>query len=148
MTMTKLTTICLAILLIALQGCSHLNKKQIDQDLTFNNISAHPFCQKLLGSSNWGTLSDNEKDVTSLWQQFNQHYKNDNKRNIAIFIDGTSNTKKSNTNVWKLYTLATKKACNGESKVIPYYHKGVGTERFFITRTIGSITGFGVDKRI
>lgn len=64
---------------------------------------------------------------------------------LAVFFDGTNNTPKDRTNVWRTHELLAEKDANG----IPQFKKyivGVGTE--FGEYTRGSIFGTGVARKI
>jgi uncharacterized protein (DUF2235 family) len=63
-------------------------------------------------------------------------------KRIAIFLDGTWNTIKNNTNVWRLRSLCDA----GSADQLVYYSKGVGTERGEILR--GGAEGYGIDHEI
>jgi uncharacterized protein (DUF2235 family) len=62
-------------------------------------------------------------------------------KRLAIFLDGTWNTLRNNTNVWRLKSLCAE---TNEQRV--YYSQGVGTRRGETAR--GGITGYGIDDEI
>ena len=137
---------CLLIF-VSMAGCSTMSPKYDALTSLSTDATKQPACDQLFSARPlpWQDLSDNDDDVRRLWQYFDQRYQHKNSRNLIVFIDGTNNDKKSNTNIWKLYTLATRQACSGEP-VIPYYHEGVGTS--FGNLILGSLTGQGVDSQI
>ena len=63
-------------------------------------------------------------------------------KRIAIFLDGTWNTLKDNTNVWRLKSLCDP----GAPGQVVYYSRGVGTAFGEIAR--GGVEGFGIDDEI
>ncbi len=63
-------------------------------------------------------------------------------KRIAIFLDGTWNTRENNTNVWRLKSLCDPNAPNQ----VGYYSKGVGTS--FGETVRGGIEGYGIDQEI
>lgn len=65
-------------------------------------------------------------------------------KRLALFLDGTWNTVKSDTNVWELHKLVAP-AANGIPQ-IAYYDPGVGTKRFQWIR--GGALGYGLDDNI
>jgi uncharacterized protein (DUF2235 family) len=62
-------------------------------------------------------------------------------KRIALFLDGTWNTVKSNTNVWRMKSL-----CINTADQITYYSAGVGT--LFGQRLIGGMFGYGLDQEV
>lgn len=76
---------------------------------------------------------------------FIDYYGKYEERKLIVFMDGTGNTKKDLSNVYKLYRLAVQQACN-DKPVIPYYDRGVGTEWYDFFG--GSVLGTGVNKNI
>jgi uncharacterized protein (DUF2235 family) len=63
------------------------------------------------------------------------------KKRIALFLDGTWNTVKSNTNVWRMKSL-----CCTDVGQISYYSAGVGTQ--LGQRLIGGMFGWGLDAEV
>lgn len=90
-------------------------------------------------------LKDGFFPSQDLSQLFNQHYRDAPQRKLAVFMDGTGNTKKTRSNIWVMYTLAVEQACAGEA-IIPYYEDGVGTQWW--DRAIGGATGQGIGLNI
>ncbi len=89
---------------------------------------------------------DTYNGVKDTWSAINKRYIGSEKRKLVVFMDGTSNTKSDNTNIWKLYKLSLKHACTGSNPVIPYYDKGVGAKWFdFIN---GGFAGSGASLNI
>jgi uncharacterized protein (DUF2235 family) len=66
-------------------------------------------------------------------------------KRIALFLDGTWNTSKSNTNVWKLHKAVQSEAANGLAQ-ISIYDPGVGT--VWEERLRGGIFGYGLDRNV
>lgn len=62
-------------------------------------------------------------------------------KRLAIFLDGTWNILKNNTNVWRLKSL-----CAETADQYVYYSQGVGTLRGETFR--GGMTGYGIDEEI
>ena len=62
-------------------------------------------------------------------------------KNIALFLDGTWNTVKNNTNVWRAKSL-----CIKDNTQITYYSEGVGT--LFGQRFMGGAFGYGLDNEV
>jgi uncharacterized protein (DUF2235 family) len=90
-------------------------------------------------------MEDSLIEVKRIWTTLNDHYKNKQNRKLIVFMDGTSNTKSSNTNIWQLYTLSLQQACSNHP-IIPYYLKGLGTDWYDAAG--GSIAGAGSDIKI
>lgn len=63
-------------------------------------------------------------------------------KRIALFLDGTWNTLRNNTNVWRLKSLCAPDA----STQLVYYSKGVGTS--FGETLRGGVEGYGIDNEI
>lgn len=63
-------------------------------------------------------------------------------KRLAIFLDGTWNTLRNNTNVWRLKSLCDPCAPNQ----MVYYSKGVGTS--FGETARGGVEGYGIDNEI
>ncbi len=85
------------------------------------------------------------REVKFFWVGLNNLYKEDVNRKLLVFMDGTTNNKASDTNIWQLYKKSLEQACSG-SPVIPYYVKGLGTDwHDFAT---GRTAGLGSDKKI
>lgn len=63
------------------------------------------------------------------------------KKRIALFLDGTWNTVKDNTNVWRAKCL-----CDNSVEQISYYSQGVGT--LFGQRLMGGAFGYGLDTEV
>jgi uncharacterized protein (DUF2235 family) len=63
------------------------------------------------------------------------------KKRIALFLDGTWNTVKSNTNVWRMKSL-----CCADAEQVAYYSAGVGTQ--LGQRLIGGMFGWGLDDEV
>lgn len=94
---------------------------------------------------------DSAKKVRTRWKQLNCFYSNVQGRSLVVFLDGTGNTQKSNTNIWRLYNLSLLRAMQGNiipnssTAIIPYYDRGVGTDFRAVT---GNIFGAGVSGNI
>lgn len=103
-------------------------------------------CKNLQFSENdfWKKIDGSENSTRTLSEQFTSTYADQSERSLMVFIDGTGNIAASNTNIWKLYSLASLHACS--APVIPYYHQGLGTK--WGNKIAGSITGAGIDKHI
>lgn len=71
------------------------------------------------------TFSGNQK----AWEEIDSYYKSHQGRKLALFLDGTGNSKTDSSNVRVLYRLALAQACQG-TPVVPYYDKGVGAKWF------------------
>lgn len=67
--------------------------------------------------------------------------KDEEDRQIAIFIDGTQNDQDSETNVSRLYHIVKNQQKNN---LHIFYNEGVGTNNRFV----GAITGLGIDKDV
>lgn len=63
------------------------------------------------------------------------------KKRLVLFLDGTWNTVKNNTNVWRAKSL-----CVTNEEQICYYSEGVGT--LFGQRFMGGAFGYGLDDEI
>jgi uncharacterized protein (DUF2235 family) len=66
-------------------------------------------------------------------------------KRLALFLDGTWNTKEENTNVWRLKCLCAPQAPDGMEQQI-YYSQGLGTERG--THFFGGGFGAGLDAEV
>jgi uncharacterized protein (DUF2235 family) len=66
-------------------------------------------------------------------------------KRIAMFLDGTWNTVRDNTNIWRLRALCSTLGQDGAQQVI-YYDEGVGTR--FGERMRGGMFGFGLDRNV
>lgn len=66
-------------------------------------------------------------------------------RRVALFIDGTWNTRNDATNVWRMYSLCARTGADGKAQV-PYYNVGLGTERG--EKWKGGIFGYGFDAAL
>jgi uncharacterized protein (DUF2235 family) len=66
-------------------------------------------------------------------------------KRIALFLDGTWNTVRDNTNVWRLRALCAEKSADGARQVV-YYDQGVGTRRMEKVR--GGMFGYGLDVNV
>ena len=62
-------------------------------------------------------------------------------KRIALFLDGTWNTRENNTNVWRLKSL-----CNCNDEQIIYYSKGVGTG--LGEKVTGGALGYGTNQEV
>lgn len=62
-------------------------------------------------------------------------------KRIALFLDGTWNTVRSNTNVWRMKSL-----CDTNAEQVSYYSQGVGTK--FGERIRGGMFGYGLDDEV
>jgi uncharacterized protein (DUF2235 family) len=62
-------------------------------------------------------------------------------KRIALFLDGTWNTRDNNTNVWRAKSL-----CVRSAEQICYYSEGVGT--LFGQRFMGGAFGYGLDTEV
>lgn len=65
-------------------------------------------------------------------------------KKIAIFTDGTANTKDDQTNVYRLYELTTQQARTTPG-VVTYYDRGVGN---FGTKLSGGAVGLGLSRNV
>jgi hypothetical protein len=90
-------------------------------------------------------IGDSYEADRQLWIALNNYYRDQKRRKLAVFLDGTANDKKDGTNIRELYRLAVEQACLG-SPVIPYYDKGVGAKWFDKVR--GGATGEGASLNI
>ena len=63
------------------------------------------------------------------------------KKRLALFLDGTWNTKNDDTNVWRLKSL-----CSESADQVCYYSTGVGTQ--FGQRVLGGGFGYGLDDEV
>ncbi|VCU68307.1 hypothetical protein PIGHUM_00358 [Pigmentiphaga humi] len=100
---------------------------------------------KLAGSSiDPSDMDDSAKNVQARWIRLNCRFWQSRPRALAVFLDGTGNTKKDQTNVWRLYTLAYARALQGDP-VVPYYDRGVGTN---FQRFTGSVFGNGLEENV
>jgi uncharacterized protein (DUF2235 family) len=63
------------------------------------------------------------------------------KKRIALFLDGTWNIVRNNTNVWRAKSL-----CVSNTEQISYYSQGVGT--LFGQRFMGGAFGYGLDEEV
>jgi uncharacterized protein (DUF2235 family) len=63
------------------------------------------------------------------------------KKRIALFLDGTWNNVRDNTNVWRLKSL-----CSKTSEQLVYYSAGVGTQ--FGERLRGGMFGIGINEEV
>ena len=70
---------------------------------------------------------------------------NATKKRLAVFLDGTWNTLKDDTNVWRLKELCAPFGADGMAQG-SHYSPGVGTQ--FGERLIGGIFGYGLDAEI
>lgn len=120
-----------------------IETKPISESKTELYYSFSQVCDIISSSDN--TIDDSLIEVTRIWTTLNDHYKNKQKRKLLVFMDGTRNTKSSNTNVWQLYKLSLQQACS-ENPVIPYYVKGLGTDWY--DAASGSIAGAGTNIKI
>ena len=76
-------------------------------------------------------------------------YKFAKRRNIAIFMDGTSNSADSETNVARLYNLANLQQPDGACpKNYTLYVKGVGTAGPGLWKNITGMTGLGIRRDV
>ncbi|WP_448093675.1 phospholipase effector Tle1 domain-containing protein [Pseudomonas lini] len=99
---------------------------------------------------------DSFSRVEARWRQLDCYYKGVQGRSLVVFLDGTGNTQKSNTNIWRLYNMALLRAMeqkpenHGKGKesataIIPYYDRGVGTDFRALS---GNVFGAGVSGNI
>lgn len=88
---------------------------------------------------------DNFYRVATRWKQLNCRYRNVHGRKLVVLLDGTSNNKKTSTNIWRLYDLALRAADNNEP-VIAYYDQGVGNDN--LSKFTGNVFGSGVSLNI
>lgn len=90
-------------------------------------------------------IEDGYRKVRKRWQLINKClYSDQGPRKLVVLLDGTENTKKDNTNIWRMYNQALEQANSG-ARVIPYYDKGVATS---ITTPFGALFGSGVSLNI
>lgn len=66
-------------------------------------------------------------------------------KRIALFLDGTWNTVRDNTNVWRLRALCAEKSADGARQIV-YYDQGVGTRSSEKLR--GGMFGYGLDSNV
>lgn len=66
-------------------------------------------------------------------------------KRIALFLDGTWNTVRDNTNVWRLRALCSERSGDGARQVL-YYDQGVGTRSWEKIR--GGAFGYGLGLNI
>lgn len=134
-------SLSILIFLVGLSGCLSAIKGVDDPDVS---LSEH--CSGFIESNPeyWNVLSGSEPENEDIWRSLNQKYKNKKGRSLIVFIDGTGNTSLSNTNIWKLYSLAVKNSC--DQPIIPYYHKGIGTKT--LNKILGGGLGSGLDRLI
>lgn len=136
-------TIGLIIFIVMLAGCAiTIPRSQSTALQSQSQTRCDGFAQDR--SDYWNVLTGKKKESAGIWRSANKKYQNWPARNLVVFIDGTGNTSASNTNVWKLYSLAVAQSCS--HPVIPYYHKGVGTRAF--NRLLGGGLGTGIDRLI
>jgi len=67
------------------------------------------------------------------------------RKRIALFLDGTWNTVRDNTNVWRLRALCAEASQDG-ARQVAYYDQGVGTRGG--ERLRGGILGYGLDTNV
>src|SRR5262249_4969885 len=67
------------------------------------------------------------------------------KKRLALFLDGTWNVVKDNTNVWRLNALLGSRSSDG-CEQLAYYSTGIGTK--FGDRVRGGMWGSGIDTKI
>lgn len=136
--MLRLIVACLALSVAA--GCTNLSLGP--------EPDANAICEALQsasGDQQWQVLDDNQTSVQAVVRALGQRAAGASNKKLVVLLDGTGNTKKTATNVWKLYSLATRHGC-GEAAVVPYYHRGVGTAA--AERLIGGITGHGIESML
>lgn len=85
------------------------------------------------------SLLDSPEGVETAWQLLVANQQ-PGPRDIAVFIDGTLDSRKSQTNVWLLYEQAFRRGCT--RPVVPWYHTGVGT--FAGSELLGAAMGEGL----
>jgi uncharacterized protein (DUF2235 family) len=68
-----------------------------------------------------------------------------NKKRIAVFLDGTTDTSMGNTNVWRARSLCAPFGTDGVEQRI-YYSAGVGTRMG--ERARGMVFGYGIDDQV
>jgi uncharacterized protein (DUF2235 family) len=66
-------------------------------------------------------------------------------KRIALFLDGTWNTVRDNTNIWRLRALCSEKSADGARQVL-YYDQGVGTRGGQKIR--GGTFGYGLGANV
>jgi uncharacterized protein (DUF2235 family) len=66
-------------------------------------------------------------------------------KRIALFLDGTWNTVRDNTNVWRLRALCAEQSADGTRQVV-YYDTGVGSRKGEKLR--GGMFGYGLDSNV
>lgn len=66
-------------------------------------------------------------------------------KRLALFLDGTWNDARDNTNVWRLYGLCAPRGADGVAQP-GYYDAGVGTR--WSDRFRGGVFGFGLEENI
>lgn len=91
-------------------------------------------------------VEDGYFKIRDRWKLFDCLYRDTSKgsRKLVVLLDGTENTSKDNTIIWRLYNQALEQAASG-ARVIPYYDKGVATS---ITTPFGAVFGSGVSLNI
>ncbi|QTT87975.1 T6SS phospholipase effector Tle1-like catalytic domain-containing protein [Pseudomonas chlororaphis] len=147
--------IALLLSLTLLCACSTTNNsvlklqttRNIDYQLqakvrTTPKLAQVPACKE---GFNVNDVEDGYFRIRKRWQLLNNClYSDQGSRKLVVLLDGTENTKKDNTNIWRMYNQALEQARNG-ARVIPYYDKGVATS---ITTPFGSVFGSGVSLNI
>jgi uncharacterized protein (DUF2235 family) len=66
-------------------------------------------------------------------------------RRVALFMDGTWNTRNDATNVWRMYSLCARTGADGKAQ-IAYYNVGLGTTKGEKWR--GGVFGYGFDAAL
>ncbi|CAI8703718.1 DUF2235 domain-containing protein [Pseudomonas chlororaphis] len=100
--------------------------------------------QKCANAFDTEGIEDGYFKVRERWKLLGCLYSDAKPRKLVVLLDGTENTKKDNTNIWRMYNQALEQAKNG-ARVIPYYDKGVATS---ITTPFGALFGSGVSLNI
>ena len=92
-------------------------------------------------------FGDDKASVRARWAALNCIYDSpiDKKsRVLLVFLDGTANSKESESNIWRMYNRSVLQATRG-FPVIPYYDRGVGTGYQLFS---GSVYGAGAEENI
>lgn len=143
---SRLFTLLLLNLLIIAAGCTSKTIPVINSKSETGTHSLYSFnelCSQI--NSIEDKVNDSSIAVDKVWRTLNNHYKNNKNRKLVVFMDGTSNTKSSHTNIWQLYKLSLQQACS-DNPVIPYYIKGLGTDWYDAAG--GNVSGAGTDIKI
>jgi len=100
-----------------------------------------------------GIISDPDEYISSPYElagvEQKACFESNERRNIAIFFDGTENHEGSDTNVFRMRNVLTAQpAVNGCPRNYVLYVKGVGTEGWWLRRKIGAGIGRGNEEDV